>query len=110
MVDWLLNTSDPAGFSEMTGMLGYAGIFLFFITIDQITPIPEEVTLLSISYLAAGGTFNPIIAGAISFLAFLLVDSGYFFLARSGNNFLKKWYRKKHRPFMDKYKNNLHEH
>ena len=110
MTDWIFQLSDSPGFSEMARTLGYAGIFLFFISIDQVTPIPEEVTLLSIGYLAANGTFNPVVAGAISLFAFLLVDSGYFFLARSGNNFLKKWYEKKHRPFMDKYKRNLHDH
>lgn len=109
MIAWLLDLSNSPGFSEMTRTLGYAGIFLFFITIDQLTPIPEEVTLLSIGYLAAAGTFNPVIAGAVALAACLSVDTGYFFLVRSGNNFLKKWYRKKHRPFMDRYKNNLRE-
>jgi membrane-associated protein len=110
MTDLLIFLDDTAGFSEMTRSLGYAGIFLFFITIDQITPIPEEITLLTIGYLSANGTFNPIIAGSISLFAFLLVDSAYFFLARSGNNFFKKIYKKKHRPAMDRYKKNLHEH
>jgi membrane protein DedA with SNARE-associated domain len=110
MALWFLNSVNTPGFSEMARSLGYVGIFLFFITIDQLTPIPEEVTLLSIGYLAAAGTFNPFIAGAVAMLACVLVDTGYFFLARSGNKFFQKLYKKTHRPFMDKYKNNLHEH
>jgi len=32
---------------------GYIGIYIYFVTIDQVSPIPEEVSLIVIGYLAA---------------------------------------------------------
>jgi membrane-associated protein len=110
MANPFLELVDSPGFSEMARNLGYFGIFVWFVSLDQITPIPEEITLLTIGYLSANGTFNPVLAGAISLFSFLLVDSVYFFLSRSGNKFLKKISHKRHRPVVEKYKNKLKEH
>ncbi|HET6992321.1 MAG TPA: DedA family protein [Bacteroidia bacterium] len=105
----LISIITSPGFSQFAIQLGYFGIFLWFISIDQFTPIPEEVTLLSIGYLCGHGVFNPFLAGIISLTAFLIVDSAYYFLARSGNNFFNKIYKKFHRPYMDKYKKNIED-
>lgn len=75
--------------------LGYIGIFLWYTTIDQLTPIPEEVTLLSIGYMAAHNIFNPFIAGGVALFAFILVDLTYYFLSRSGHKFIDRLLRKK---------------
>jgi membrane-associated protein len=86
---------------------GYIGIFLFFITVDQLTPIPEEITLLTIGYLSSNHIFNPIIAGLISLTAFILVDSIYFFLSASGNKFIKKFLKKRKNHLITRYKEKL---
>lgn len=77
-------------FESYIAHLGYIGIFIWFTTIDQLTPVPEEGTLLTIGYMAANNIFNPLIAGSISLLAFLSVDIVYYFLARSGNKLITK--------------------
>lgn len=74
-------------FNDFVIHYGYWGIFLFFITVDQLTPIPEEVTLIGLGYLSGHGFFNPIVASVFALTAFLLADTVYFFLARSGNSF-----------------------
>jgi membrane-associated protein len=93
-------------FNQYT-QLGYLGIFLFFITVDQLTPIPEEITLLTIGYLSSNHIFNPIIAGLISLTAFIAVDSVYFFLAGSGNKFIKKFLKKRKNSLITRYKEKL---
>ena len=90
-------------FSQYSSHFGYIGIFLFFLTIDQITFIPEEVTLLSIGYMASNHIFNPFIAGIVSALAFITVDISYYFLARSGNKFIKKIIERKRGSMVTTY-------
>lgn len=75
-------------------LFGYLGIFIFFLTIDQVTPIPEEISLLTIGYFSSKGAFNPIIGGAVALFAFVAVDSFYFLLVKSGARH-SAWLRKK---------------
>jgi membrane-associated protein len=97
-------------FSQYSSHFGYLGIFLFFLTIDQITFIPEEVTLLSIGYMASNHIFNPFIAGIVSAMAFLTVDTSYYFLARSGNKFIKKIMERKKDSLVSKYRKKMKDH
>ncbi len=71
-------------------LFGYLGIFLFFITIDQLTVVPEEITLLSIGYLCSKGVLHPVFAGIFTFSAFIVVDSVYFFLPRANSKWMKR--------------------
>ncbi len=86
----------------------YAGIFLWFITVDQITPIPEEFTLIIIGYLAASGLLSPIIAGVMALMGFVVADTVYFFLARHGNKFIQKRVAKPI-PLIARYRKKLEE-
>jgi len=86
---------------------GYAGIFLFFITVDQLTPLPEEFTLLALGYFAATHLFNPYLAGLSSIAGFITIDVIYFFLAKSGNKFFTKLYNRLKFSAADKYKEKL---
>jgi membrane protein DedA with SNARE-associated domain len=97
-------------FSELSKHLGYIGIFLFFITVDQLTPLPEEITLLTIGYLASNNIFNPFFAGIASVMAFWTIDLIYFFLARSGNKFIEKFISRKKKSLINKYKEKLKKH
>jgi len=67
--------------------MGYLGIFFFFLTVDQVTPFPEEISLLVIGYFASKGVFNPVLAGLVALASFLTVDTIYYFLATTG----KRW-------------------
>jgi membrane-associated protein len=109
MENFILATGETL-FSQYSSHLGYLGIFLFFITIDQVTPLPEEVTLLTIGYLSSQHVFNPLIAGIVSLAAFLAVDSAYYFLARSGNKFARRIVEGKKSSFISKYKEKFKKH
>src|SRR5438105_2789971 len=89
---------------------GYIGIYIFFITIDQIAPIPEEISLVIIGYLAAHKYFNPVFAGLFSVAAFLTIDIVYFQLTKHGNKFIKKFSKRADSPQMRGYKSRLREH
>src|ERR1051325_2258475 len=99
-----------SGFGDYVAQFGYLGIFLFFVTVDQVTPIPEEVTLLTIGYLASRGMFNAFIAGTVSLVAFLAVDTAYFYLAKSGNRLVKKLKDRMKSKFMERYKHRFKHH
>ena len=99
---------DP-NFTDYAIHLGYLGILIWFVTVDQLTPIPEEVTLLTIGYLSAHHVFNPVLAGMVSLVSFLLVDMAYYFLARSGNKLINKAYQRKNH-FLQKYTEKLKTH
>src|SRR5947207_2375917 len=89
---------------------GYFGIFIWFITFDQLTPLPEEISLIVLGYFIAHHTFNPVFAGIASIAGFLTVDIVYYWLARTGSRLLKRRKRKK-KPsgFLVRYKKMLKE-
>ena len=78
------------GFTHFIQHFGYVGILVWFITFDQFTPFPEEISLLVVGYLSAHHIFNPVIAGLFSLAGFLAVDTAYFFLSKKGSGFIKK--------------------
>ena len=86
----LLFLLKAAGFSAFVARFGYLGILLWFLTFDQFTPIPEEVSLLIVGYLSAHQVFHPIIAGVFCMVAFITVDTSYFFLSKKGSCWIKK--------------------
>lgn len=94
MVIFEATLSNFYDFSEYIKLFGYLGIFLFFVTVDQLTFIPEEITLLTIGYLSSQGVFNPFIAGLISLAAFVSVDTVYFYLAKKGRRFTTRLHEK----------------
>ncbi|HXL58388.1 MAG TPA: VTT domain-containing protein, partial [Chitinophagaceae bacterium] len=86
----LLFLLDSVNFTNFIERFGYIGIFLWFISFDQLTPIPEEISLLVIGYLSANNVFNPVLAVFFSLLGCLTIDTIYFILSRQGNKFIKK--------------------
>jgi membrane protein DedA with SNARE-associated domain len=97
------------GFTSFINRLGYIGILIWFLSFDQFTPIPEEVSLLIIGYLAAHKVFNPVLAGLFCLAGFLIVDTVYFFLSEKGNSFIKKK-TKGFSSIMEPYRNRLKDH
>jgi len=89
---------------------GYIGLYLWFITIDQIIPIPEEITLIIIGYLSSQGFINPFLAGAFSIAGFVTIDVIYFLLTKSGNKLIQKIKGNTRSPKVNKYKEKLKEH
>jgi membrane protein DedA with SNARE-associated domain len=113
MVMWkfcfLLAVAALPGFTGYISQYGYIGILIWFITLDQITPMPEEISLMVIGYLCAHGVFNPFLAGGVSLAAFLLIDFIYYRLTKAGKKVIKvknsklKW-------LMEHYKEKLQRH
>lgn len=98
-------------FQYYFGRFGYFGIYFFFTTIDQVAPIPEEITLIIIGYFAAQGFLSPVYAGLFSLAAFLTIDIIYFFLTKTGNKLVKKLVKKSSdNPVLKHYKKKLKEH
>ncbi|HXB13395.1 MAG TPA: VTT domain-containing protein [Bacteroidia bacterium] len=89
---------------------GYLGIYIWFITVDQIIPIPEEITLIIVGYLASHGYINPFLAGGFSIAAFITVDVVYFLLTKSGNKLIQKITGKTKSPKVNKYRERLKNH
>jgi membrane protein DedA with SNARE-associated domain len=100
---------DSPQFSPFIQHFGYIGIYLWFISFDQITPFPEEISLLIVGYLSALGVFNPVLAGACSLLGFFTIDSIYFFLAKKGSSWIKKK-TKGLSKLMQRYRNKIKQH
>lgn len=70
--------------------ISYIGIFLWFLFLDQLTPVPEEVTLLSIGYIAEHNLINPFLAGFVAFLGLSIIDNVFYWLAFSGNRIINR--------------------
>lgn len=101
-------SGDP-GFSEIVARYGYIGIFIWFITFDQLTPLPEEISLLLLGYLGAHHVLNPFIAAVVAFAGFLSVDTLYFQLVRTGSRLVKKKAGKTGSTFLAAYRGKLKE-
>ena len=100
---------DSPQFSPFIQHFGYLGIYIWFISFDQITPFPEEISLLIVGYLSALGIFNPILAGACSLLGFFTIDAIYFSLSKKGS----QWIRKKTKglsSLMQRYRERIKNH
>ena len=94
------------GFTHFVSRLGYIGIIIWFITFDQLTPIPEEISLLIVGYLSAHNIFNPVVAGICCLVGFIAVDAVYFFLSKKGSSFVSKKI-KTSSSIMESYKDKL---
>src|SRR5215831_6395640 len=90
MPEWFLYLLGTPGFSTFIARFGYIGIVVWFLTFDQFTPLPEEVSLLIIGYLSAHKVFHPAIAGVFCLAGFLTVDTIYFFLSTKRSSWIKK--------------------
>ena len=99
--------------SEYTGLIShmsYAGIFIWFLVLEQFTPIPEEVMLLGIGYAAGHGLMN-IYWGALSaFMGLIIFDTTLFILAFSGNKLINRFKNKMSKNVFEKYEKKISEH
>lgn len=102
----LVNTPT---FSPFIQHFGYIGIFIWFITFDQLTPLPEEISLLVIGYLSAHHVFNPVLAGIFSIAGFLTIDIAYYFLAKGGSKLLENKVKKPKSRFINSFKDKLRD-
>jgi membrane protein DedA with SNARE-associated domain len=88
----------------------YLGIFIWFSLIDQLTPIPEELVLVTVGYIAHTDLVNPFFAGIAALLGLMLVDNTYYFLAHKGNKWTEKIAKKKRGQVLQKFQDKLQKH
>ena len=98
------------GFSHYISDFGYLGILLFFLTVDQLSPIPEEISLIGIGYLSYMGVFNPFLAVLFAFIGLQLVDIIYYWLARRGSRVIMKLTKLNENSILIRYTEKLKTH
>jgi len=87
--------------------LSYFGIFLWFLIIEQLTPVPEEVSLMSVGYISMHANLNPFVCGIVSLAGLLITDNFLFYLSKQGNKFSKKLLSKLNHKLIERIKNKL---
>ena len=90
--------------------MSYFGIFIWFLFLDQLTPIPEEVILLSIGYIAKNHLINPYYAGLSAFLGLTIIDNLFYCLAFSGFKFINRFKNKISKKMQKKYLKEMENH
>jgi membrane protein DedA with SNARE-associated domain len=90
--------------------LSYLGIFLWFSIGEQLTPIPEEVSLISIGYLSVYASLNPFMAGLASLAGLLTTDNLLFFISLKGNKLAGMLQKKINNKILEKARVNLRRH
>lgn len=86
------------------GALSYAGIWIVGLLSNMIIPVPEEVVLLALGYLAGTGSINIAIVIPLIISGLLLSDVIVYSLAKKGSSFITWIYTKFFSKYL-KYKN-----
>lgn len=88
----------------------YLGIYLWFAVIEQLTPIPEEVSLTTLGYLVRNTHLNPFLSALVCFLGLTTTDSVFFLLAQKGSALTSRLQRKISGKWKEKIARNLEKH
>lgn len=97
-------------FQELLLQYSYLGIFLWFVFFDQITPIPEELVLISMGFLANQGHIHPVLAGAAALVGLVIIDNVYYGLGKSGNMLFKRWRKDAEIALIERFKIRIQRH
>lgn len=76
------------------GTFSYFGIFGISILANIVIPVPEEVVLLALGYVAGTGRINALIVIPIVISGLLLSDIAMFILSRKGNKWILLFYNR----------------
>ena len=98
-------------FIDALSNLPYLGIFLFAIFSGYIVPIPEEIILLIVGFMASAGIVHPFPATIILMVAFILGDNILYRLVLKNNKLVTTLINEvlslkiitKHREFFEKH-------
>jgi membrane protein DedA with SNARE-associated domain len=85
----------------------YLGIFLWFAVIEQLTPVPEEVYLMTVGYIAVHAHMNVVLCGIAALAGLLTTDNLLYYLALKGNKFSQKLIKKINYKLLDDIKARL---
>ncbi|QEC65781.1 hypothetical protein FRZ67_00105 [Panacibacter ginsenosidivorans] len=87
--------------------LSYIGIFLWFAFIEQVTPVPEEVALITVGYTSMHTKLEPVVCGVIAIAGLLTADNLIFYLSLKSNKLVEKLTGKVNKHLADKIKMNF---
>lgn len=74
--------------------LSYGGIWVVSLLSNMIIPVPEEITLLGLGYLAGTGKIDIFILIPLVLSGLLISDTIVYMLSRKGSRFTKRIYEK----------------
>lgn len=96
-------------FNHIITQFSYLGVFIWFLIFDQITPIPEEIVLITLGYLSHHGLLNPIGAAIAAWLGLIIIDNTYFYAATSGGRFFQRFKRSANKGLVEQFKQRVAE-
>lgn len=99
---------DSLDLTQYITTIGYAGIFIWFF-IDQLTPIPEEISLITIGYMSTQHIIDPFLGGLVAVLSMLSVDMAYYLLCRSGSRLIEKYKKGKSHSVLSRYEDKMRD-
>ena len=86
--------TDTQVLIHQVGALSYFGIFILSLMANVVIPIPEEIVLLAIGFVAGTGRINPYIVIPIVITGLLTSDITIFVLSKRGNKVVNFFYNK----------------
>lgn len=75
--------------SQYVYHFSYLGIFLWFAVIEQFTPIPEDVSLITIGYISMHTPLDPWLASGVSLIGLLTADNVFSIFPKKDTNWQK---------------------
>ncbi|NOY36441.1 MAG: hypothetical protein GXO83_02600 [Chlorobi bacterium] len=87
----------------------YFGIAFYYIIFDFVSPVSDEMSLITIAYLAKNGIVNIYGGALMSFLALYFRNIILFYLARNRTGIISKL-TDRYPDFMENYKNRMSKH
>ncbi len=97
-------------FQELIEQFSYFGIFLWFAFFDQITPIPEELVLITMGFIANQGHLDPVLAGIAAVGGLVAIDNIYYGLGKSGKFLFNQLGKASNLEVIEKFKIRIIEH
>jgi len=89
--------------------LSWFGIFLWFAFLEQLTPVPEEVSLMTLGYISITTSLHPLISGAVAAVGLLTADNLLFYFSLKGNKLTRKLTEKTNTELLGQLKRNLQQ-
>ncbi len=97
-------------FQQLIEQFSYLGIFFWFAFFDQITPIPEELVLITMGFIANQGHLDPVLAGAVAVGGLMVIDNLYYGLGRSGKMIFNRFRKASEMEVMERFKTRIKQH
>ena len=95
---------DPLSLIKYLSHFSYLGFFVYFCFFGYLIPIPEEIILVVLGYLAGIGRFNPWLVFFSVFIGMMTHDNVFYWLCYKESKYLLHFKAKVKPEIWDKYK------